>query len=67
MDTRTGWTRDPRSTPRRDDGEPRDRCVICRRPIEPGDSVVFTERGMAHVECYVDRRRPAGQMFDAAG
>ncbi|HXH84536.1 MAG TPA: hypothetical protein VNN07_16650 [Candidatus Tectomicrobia bacterium] len=31
--------------------------MICRREIKPGDSVVFTEKGIAHAKCYVDGRR----------
>jgi hypothetical protein len=33
-------------------------CVICGERIEPGDSVIFTADGVAHVECYLDARRP---------
>jgi hypothetical protein len=43
-----------------------DECYLCRRPIEPGDSVVFTDRGVAHMTCYLERRRRGDAEGDQA-
>lgn len=43
-----------------------DECYLCRRRIEPGDSVVFTDRGVAHMTCYLERRRRGDAEGDQA-
>lgn len=36
-------------------------CPICSEPIQPGDSVAFTDGDMVHVRCYTKDREERKQ------